>query len=217
MLRIGHRGAAALGPENTIESVRAAIEVGVDMIEFDVAPGPVVAHDPGKPGIALPQFLEALAELAPPPIEFLVDLKRAGYEETVLRRLREAGLADRCTVSSGDRRSLSLLAGRIRTSFTYTRHHPGPTAGLARTLAASRWRSTSANDMTVRHALVTSGLVEIVHRAGGRVLAWTVNTREGIERMQALGVDGVITDDPRLFKKPFEERPESGTNLVPDA
>jgi glycerophosphoryl diester phosphodiesterase len=27
-----------------------------------------------------------------------------------------------------------------------------------------------------------------------------VNTRAGIERMRAMGVDGVITDDPRLFQ-----------------
>jgi glycerophosphoryl diester phosphodiesterase len=213
MLRVGHRGAAALAPENTIESVRAAIEAGVDMIEFDVAPGAVVAHDPGKPGLALPRFLEELAELAPPPMEFLVDLKRAGYEEAALRACREAGLAERCTVSSPDRRTLALLAGRIRTSFTYPRHNPGPGAPVARALAAARWRATSANDMTVRHTLVSPALVATVHRAGGRVFAWTVNTPEGIERMEELGVDGVITDDPRLFRaKRVENTQETGTN-----
>ena len=35
-LRIGHRGAAALAPENTLRGFRAAIEAGVDLIEFDV-------------------------------------------------------------------------------------------------------------------------------------------------------------------------------------
>ena len=36
VLRIGHRGAATLAPENTLRSFRAAVEVGVDLIEFDV-------------------------------------------------------------------------------------------------------------------------------------------------------------------------------------
>ena len=35
--RIGHKGADAIEPGNTLESFEAAIEEGVDMIEFDVA------------------------------------------------------------------------------------------------------------------------------------------------------------------------------------
>jgi glycerophosphoryl diester phosphodiesterase len=38
-----------------------------------------------------------------------------------------------------------------------------------------------------------------VHRAGGRVFVWTVDDAERIARLSALGVDGVITNDPRLF------------------
>ena len=48
VLRIGHRGAAHLAPENTIRSLRAAVEHGVDLVEFDVLDltgGPLVlAH-----------------------------------------------------------------------------------------------------------------------------------------------------------------------------
>ena len=47
-LRIGHRGAATLGPANTLASFRLALETGVDLIEFDVCPRRdgelVVAH-----------------------------------------------------------------------------------------------------------------------------------------------------------------------------
>ena len=47
-LRIGHRGAAALAPENTLRSFRAAVATGVDLIEFDVLDLPrgplVLAH-----------------------------------------------------------------------------------------------------------------------------------------------------------------------------
>ena len=33
LLRIGHRGAAAIEPENTLRSFRAAVDVGVDLAE----------------------------------------------------------------------------------------------------------------------------------------------------------------------------------------
>jgi glycerophosphoryl diester phosphodiesterase len=36
MLIIGHRGAAGLAPENTIEAFQAGINVGADILEFDV-------------------------------------------------------------------------------------------------------------------------------------------------------------------------------------
>jgi len=35
-LRIGHRGAAALAPENTLRSFRAAIEAGVDLVVWSM-------------------------------------------------------------------------------------------------------------------------------------------------------------------------------------
>ena len=84
MLRIGHRGAAALAPENTIAAMRAAIAAGVDMVEFDVAPGLVVGHDGGRPAPALSGFLAELTEIAPPELGFLVDLKGSGYEREAL-------------------------------------------------------------------------------------------------------------------------------------
>jgi glycerophosphoryl diester phosphodiesterase len=41
--------------------------------------------------------------------------------------------------------------------------------------------------------------VDRVHGAGGELYVWTVDDRRRIERLEALGVDGVITNDPRLF------------------
>lgn len=50
MIIIGHRGAAGLAPENTLASFKAALEVGVDWIEFDVRATRdghvVISHDP---------------------------------------------------------------------------------------------------------------------------------------------------------------------------
>ena len=38
-----------------------------------------------------------------------------------------------------------------------------------------------------------------VHGAGGQVYVWTVDDARRIRALEALGVDGVITNDPRLF------------------
>jgi len=49
MLKIGHRGAKAYAPENTLASFRKALEMDVDMVEFDVRitkdKHPIVVHD----------------------------------------------------------------------------------------------------------------------------------------------------------------------------
>lgn len=50
MLKIGHRGAKAYAPENTLRSYGKAIELGVDAVELDVRKTKdgklVVIHDP---------------------------------------------------------------------------------------------------------------------------------------------------------------------------
>jgi glycerophosphoryl diester phosphodiesterase len=49
--------------------------------------------------------------------------------------------------------------------------------------------------------------VESVRGAGGQVYVWTVDDARRIERFSALGVDGVITNDPRLFGERPRPRP----------
>jgi glycerophosphoryl diester phosphodiesterase len=47
--------------------------------------------------------------------------------------------------------------------------------------------------------LISPRLVQAVHDAGGQVYVWTVDDASRIRAYEALGVDGVITNDPRLF------------------
>ena len=49
------------------------------------------------------------------------------------------------------------------------------------------------------HRLATPELVEAVHGAGGELYVWTVDDAEHIRRLEAMGADAVITNDPRLF------------------
>ena len=77
LLRVGHRGAAALAPENTLRAFEAALALGVDAIEFDVldlADGPLVlAHSNdlaevshgAAAGTVRERSLDELREVAP--------------------------------------------------------------------------------------------------------------------------------------------------------
>jgi glycerophosphoryl diester phosphodiesterase len=49
------------------------------------------------------------------------------------------------------------------------------------------------------YTMVTPALVRACHDKGMKIITWTVNTKDEIERIKSLGVDGIITDYPDLF------------------
>jgi glycerophosphoryl diester phosphodiesterase len=127
-LRIGHRGAAAYAPHNTLTGFRKAAELGADMVELDVqrcADGQVVViHDlylraPGGKvlpvhdttladlqaidqggGERIPTFPEALATLRQLNLGILIELKDGYAAPLVIEALREQDYTDHCVVSS---------------------------------------------------------------------------------------------------------------------
>jgi glycerophosphoryl diester phosphodiesterase len=126
--RVGHRGASALAPENTLEAFQLAVELGCDMLEFDVldlADGTLVlVHELRRSARrrsldalrklvpALPSLDEALTFCAErlPGIGLQVDLKRRGIERRVVEALRRHGVFERSWVSTFDAVSLQRLA-----------------------------------------------------------------------------------------------------------
>src|SRR6476661_3273660 len=124
MLLVGHKGADAIEPGNTIASFEAAVEAGVDMIEFDVLwlrdghprlpageRSPlVVAHDWSDAGAREPLTLDAALEaFTRPPldrVEIDLDLKLAGREDEVVDALRERDLVRRAMTSTMELSSL---------------------------------------------------------------------------------------------------------------
>ena len=60
--------------------------------------------------------------------------------------------------------------------------------------------------LVLHHRSVTKEKVDQIHAAGLEAGAWTVNDRETILWMLALGVDRIYTDDPRLLLRLFDAR-----------
>ena len=66
-------------------------------------------------------------------------------------------------------------------------------------LASARIRSGGCEAIMSHRILVSRRLVRAVQGAGGQLYVWTVDEAPRIRELEALGVDGVITNDPRLF------------------
>jgi len=208
--RIGHGGASALVAANTLASFDAAVQIGVDTIEFDVraARGELVlAHTAldarREPGACL---REALAHLCAPryhEIGLNVDLKHPGCEGVLLDALWDAGLLERTVVCS----QLTMVLDRIRALEPRARTGisiGGRLARLSRRWAD--WRGQVLAGIALRrwdvlmaqHKLVDAGLLSDVAARGGLLYAWTVNDRSEIDRLRGLGVHGIVSADPRL-------------------
>ena len=116
---MGHRGAHAVVKGNTLASFDAALDLGVDMIEFDVCAvrGRLgIAHNSleGRLFGCLPldAGLEHLALARFDGIELNVDIKHAGCEPGALEALRRHDLLERSLVSS----HLPAVVDRVRDS-----------------------------------------------------------------------------------------------------
>lgn len=222
LLRIGHRGAGALAPENTIASLALALELGCDLVEFDVLELDgtlVLAHSAAELPVEPATLDEALAFLARTKTGAHVDLKTPGAERAIAEALGRHGLVERALVSSfrpASLRALHALEPGLRLGLTYPDDRHGLSerrllaplvgSGLVVMRAALAPRigrmlaGAQATAALLHWQVVSRAVVERCHALGAPVLAWTVLAPEQVRRLDALGVDGVIADDPRIFQ-----------------
>jgi glycerophosphoryl diester phosphodiesterase len=221
-LRVGHRGAAALAPENTLAALRAAVEHGMDAVEFDVLADVddrlVLAHSTLELPHERATLDEALAYLASTGVAAHLDLKQRGLEQRIADALRNHGLVERSFVSSLDHRALRDVRRhepRLQVGLSYPEDRFGVAryrvaapairvglAGLRRTLPRliGRWLDRAGAAAAVLHyALVTPRVIQRCHQVGAAVWAWTVNDPKTAAQLEDWGADAIITDDPRIF------------------
>jgi glycerophosphoryl diester phosphodiesterase len=215
---IAHRGAKRELPENTLPAFRRAFELGAAAIELDVhgtADGVVVVHHDAEiraggfrarpianlpwaelervelaPGVGVPRLADVLA-MVPSGRTVYVEVKGSGIEPLVAAEIRATTTS--CAVHSFDHAAIARMrriAPEIPRGILFEH------AGLD---VRSAMGATGARDVWPQWKLIDAALLAAVHDAGGRVIAWTVNSPSDATRLAALGADGLCGDDVRVF------------------
>lgn len=229
--RVGHKGAAHVEQGNTLASFDAALRLDVDMIELDVlSERPdgsgelLVAHDyhdmRARSPLTFEQALEHLSRPEFAALELDVDVKLPGYELRVVAALRDHGLIQRTLISGMFTAGLDEIRAaepelrlgwsvpRVRRDYTTDMLTAIPALAILtgyRAMLPARAKAALASgrfDAIMAHwRVVTKGLVKAVREGGGQLYVWTVDDAGMIARLSAMGVDGIITNDPRLFSR----------------
>ena len=219
MLKIGHRGARAYEPENTLSSFRRALELGVDAVELDVRKTRdnelVVIHNADvnkttdgsgavneltleeikrfvtEKGEHVPTLEEVLDAVAKR-VKVLVELKETGTEEQVIDLIRKKRLTENVIIISFHEdalRKVRELSDEVETGLIYVRHKNPIQAALG----------LKAEYLLPLYRFTHSSNVKKAHEAGLKVIVWTINNKEEADEYKKKGVDGIASDMPDIL------------------
>ncbi len=219
MKKVGHRGARAYEPENTVRSFKKAIEMGVDAVELDVRKTKdgeiVVIHDADVKrttngsglvsDLSLNQIksfftdkeekiptLQEVFDAVDKKVTVFVELKETGFEEKVLELIKKNGLTKNVIVVSFLEDALKKvreLDSQIPTGLIYAKHKNPLKAALD---LRAQW-------LVAFYRFTHTANVQKAHEDGLKVLVWTVNTAEEVAEMKKKGVDGIASDKPDIL------------------
>jgi glycerophosphoryl diester phosphodiesterase len=184
----------------------------------------LIAHDyedlRSRPRLTLEEALAHLSSEQFAALEFDVDVKLPGYELRALAALREHGLIERTLISGMFPAGLAQVRAaepRVRLGWSVPRVRRDYTTDMLTAIPAlaflTGYRATLPGraraalqagrfDAIMAHwRVVTKALLRAVREGGGELYVWTVDDARMIERLTAMGVDGIITNDPRLFDR----------------
>ena len=230
---IAHRGAAGKAPENTMVAMRHAINDGTDWLEIDVqetADGEVVVlHDSDFMKLAgvnlkiwdttlqqakeidvgswfneefsaerVPTLTEVLEE-ARGKCRVLIELKYYGHDQQLEQRVvdivEQAGMVEDVAI-------MSLKYEGIKKFRTLRPDWP---VGLLSSKAIGKISDLDVDFLAINMATAKPAFIRRIQSSGRQVYVWTVNDQASMSRMMALGVDGLITDEPALAREVFNK------------
>jgi glycerophosphoryl diester phosphodiesterase len=221
MLKVGHRGARAYEPENTLRSFKKALELGVNAVELDVRLTKdgeiVVIHDPdvdrttnGK-GLVnqltrkeikqlktekdqqIPTLEEAL-DFLDKKVKVLIELKETGFEAKVLKTVQKKELEDNVVIVSfleDALRKVRELNEKVETGLIYTKHKNPVKAAV----------DLKASYLLTLYRFTHTADVQKAHQNGLKVIVWTINKPEEVAEYVKKDVDGITSDRPDILSK----------------
>jgi len=227
MLRIGHRGARAYEPENTIRSFKKALEIGVDAVELDVRQTKdnqlVIIHDAdvkkttnGKGLVKeltlneikafstakdekIPTLEEAL-DFLDKKAKILIELKETGVEDKVLSLVRERQMQKNVIIVSFNEdalRKIRELDKEVEIGLIYAKHKNPIKAAL----------ELKASYLVSFYKFTHTANVQKAHENGLKVIVWTINTPEEVTEYAKKGVDGIASDKPDILARYAKPKP----------
>jgi glycerophosphoryl diester phosphodiesterase len=223
MLIIGHRGAQAEEPENTLRSIRKGCECA-DFVEIDIRLShegvPVVIHDAkldrttsgtgrvndhtlkelrildAGQGETIPTLSEILAYVKGRCGVF-IEIKEPGSEHAVCSLLEKNPVDDVFIVSFHEEslKAVKKLITGIKTGYIFSEPNNNP---------VSKAVELNADAIIPRLDRLSEDLIESAHRHRIMVVPWTPNTPQQIRKAIHLGADGFITDNPCMARRFLE-------------
>jgi glycerophosphoryl diester phosphodiesterase len=215
--RVGHRGASAHAPDNMLGPLELAVELGCDMLEFDVLPvhdGTLVLAHSRRELTPVPATLDdalALAAERFANVGLQLDLKSRAVKRKSWRHCgvtessSAPGSADSTRVRCDGWRS-SSRSSRARTSCRAivlgSRSAVRSRGRVDRPCrcACPRCSGARATALTLHCALASSTAIRRAHDLDAAVYVWTVDDPRVAQRLIAAEADGIITNDPRILR-----------------
>ncbi|TMV10270.1 glycerophosphodiester phosphodiesterase [Ruegeria sediminis] len=235
---IGHRGAAASRPENTMASVLKAIDDGADWVEIDVqetADGEVVvAHDSDfmkLAGVDLKVWDATMADLDGIDIGSWFDPEYADERAPTLRDVLAAARGHAKVIIElkyyghdvdlenrvaeivedlGMQDQVAIMSLKYPAVQKMRALRPDWRTGVLAATAVGDLAGLDSDFIAVSAGMASPGLIRAVHDAGKDFYVWTVNDPLQMSSMASMGVDGLITDEPALARRVLEIRAELG-------